>query len=160
MTVTQTARLRARIVDIARSRYGLKRRDLHERMHSNDRKLARELLEELVADGRLFAVDHDQPHLARYFLSESAAHAWIAGGRKERPVIRKSGLVSIHESQPGSGWRTHRAPPKRGKPISNPKVTIGPSRSFDPRYQCDPAEKVEGGFSSLGVGRYLPGDGN
>jgi hypothetical protein len=156
MTATsQPARIRARLREIASSPFGLKLRDLHDRLHRPDRKLARVLLDELVAEGKLFAVDQHAQRNARFFLSALAAQAWIDGGRKDRQVIRKAGLVSVHESQPGSGWRVKREPPKRAEPLGAPKVTVVPTPQFDPRYQVDPAERVIGGFASMGVGRYL-----
>jgi hypothetical protein len=159
MTATSDeARIRARLREIASSPFWLKLRDLHDRLHRPDRKPARALLDELVADGKLFAVDQHAQRHARFFTSAAAAQAWVDSGRKDRPVIRRAGLVSVHESQPGSGWRVAVPPAKRAGPLpAQPKVTVVKAPRFDARYGVDPETRVAGGFATMGVGRYLEG---
>lgn len=51
------------------------------------------------------------------------------------------------------------APEATSIDASRAKVTVVPGWTHDARFQLAPGERVIGGFASMGVGRYLEGEG-
>lgn len=104
----------------------------------------------------------------RFFGSRADAQRWqsevdgrIVQRRKpEKPPKTAKKLLSVHEQTVGMAWRKlPPAAPGQANVITpaGVKRTVGPSVSYDPRYQVDPATRVVGGFATLGPGRYLDG---
>lgn len=109
----------------------------------------------------------------RLFMSEPEADAWVASFKVAAETAAKAATVKRMAQK-------HVAPPKMAPllptpagtkaapvtiaPLPTPQVSINPNgvrkvvlpaTTHDPRYQVDPATRVEGGFAAAGIGRYL-----
>ena len=83
---------------------------------------------------------------------------WLAEfkpAKKPAPSGIKAGLRALDDQDVSPHWRSRRAVPIQRKD----GVTVIPGYTHDQRYQVAPGERVIGGFASLGVGRYLEGEG-
>lgn len=109
----------------------------------------------------------------RYFLHAADAQRWqsevdgrLAPRRKPqklpKPPKAAKKLLSVHEQTVGMAWRKLPPAALAQATVITPagvKRTVGPSVSYDPRYQVDPSKRVPGGFAAMGPGRYLDGAG-
>lgn len=112
----------------------------------------------------------------RLFMSAADADAWVASfkvaaetavrANKTAPIKEIKKLVSAanQKAQSASIPAGTKAAPVTIAPLPKLRVSINPngvrkvvlpSPTHDPRYQVDPATRVEGGFAAAGIGRYL-----
>lgn len=74
--------------------------------------------------------------------------------RQAKPLKPKAEAKSI------AAWPSRKplkAPAPAAEPAAGPKVTVLPGWTHDPRYQLPPGERVQGGFATAGIGRYIEG---
>ena len=124
---------------------------------------ARAQLEKLIGEGVVLCVTRPSAtgsQAKRLFTDKAKAERWQAEPDRRsiptyKPERQGKKLAPVHEQTKGLGWRTHKdQPAKLQGPVQH---TVQLMPAFDPRYQCDPKERVIGGFASLGPGRYLDG---
>jgi hypothetical protein len=72
---------------------------------------------------------------------------WLAELRPER-CPKPSGLRPISEQTAGMAWRSNQAVEASERPERR-------DWTHDRRYQLPPGARVDGGFSTMGIGRYL-----
>ena len=140
-----------RLRRMAADRGGFERADLNSTMAPNVRGEARQLLEQMLADGRLVQGRHPTGTLRsvqRVFADREALAAWQAAPLAEAKRMDRTRL------------QRKAAPVRPLLPAARPawagevKRTVCPSHPFDARFQVDPASRPFGaGFAAAGVGR-------
>ena len=128
---------------------------------------ARAQLEKLIGEGVVLCVTRPSAtgsQAKRLFTDKAKAERWQAEPDRRsiptyKPERQGRKLAPVQEQPVGLGWRKIAAPADR--PVVVPegvRHTVLPSApAYDARYQCDPKERVIGGFASMGIGRYLDG---
>ena len=135
----------------------------------NDRDNALATLDAMLGEGVVFLFSRaplggQGRRSERYFLSHELGKAWASKPDGRAAPVRKLAkpkqrLTSIVEQTDGRAWRNLTQRPADGAAVisAGTKHTVLHTPQFDARYQCDPKERVIGGFASLGPGRYLDG---
>ena len=124
-------------------------------------------LAELLAEG--VVMEFNRPALGglgraarRYFTDPAAGRRWVAEAAvAPRRVARAAKLRDLREQSEGKAWRNlkraEKDAPREVQVSPTVKITKAKTVQFDPRFQCDPAQRIAGGFAEMGMGRYLDG---
>ena len=137
------------------------------RIAEERRELARDEVDKLIGEGLVFLMQRHAGNGSpskRLFTDKAKAVSWqqqadprMLGKSKLATVVQ--GLAPLHPQTAGKAWRSL-TPPVERKVVAPKglKTQVLPSApAYDARYQCDPKERVIGGFASMGIGRYLDG---
>jgi hypothetical protein len=170
MTASQAVRgksLAERLIARASAPGGASPEQIRSTHKTEHRLLAVEELARLVAAGRV--LEFHRPALGglgrasrRYFTDPVAGRQWVAeAADAPRRVANATKLRDLREQTEGRAWRNLKpavqAEPRKVHVPATVKRTVAHTAQFDPRFQCDPRERIVGGFASLGPGRYLDG---
>ncbi len=142
--------------------FGATKRELRDACPPSQRTELSGHLRQMLADGQLHCITRRAGagggrSSIRFFTSLDKGLAWAAcgdTGPRGRPVVRP-----IQGQTVGKAWRNLQQRPNGGEVVvpAGVKRTVCVTPSFDARYQCDPAQRIAGGFADMGVGRYLDG---
>ncbi len=150
---------------------GMSREDIVNRIKGSRRSEGAQVLDQLVGEGvihRAQSTGGPGRPAVRYFSDKADAERWktsrVEAKKADTTKTKLKGLASkalapLTAQAAGKAWRNlqQRLEPTPAIVPATVKRTVCPSVSFDPRFQCDPRQRVVGGFATMGPGRYLDG---